>query len=77
MKRSRFHRWWGLGGWPSRPCSAKPRPDYRAFARRTDNLPGLIAAHFEEEEEVLLPLIDRSLTTEQFEKEIGGAAAHP
>jgi hemerythrin-like domain-containing protein len=57
--------------------AAKPRPDYRAFARRADNLLGLIAAHFEEEEEVLLPLIDRSLTPEQFEKETGGAAAHP
>jgi hemerythrin-like domain-containing protein len=56
---------------------AKPRPDYRAFARRTDNLLGLITAHFEEEEDVLLPLIDRSLTAEQFKKELGGAAAHP
>jgi hemerythrin-like domain-containing protein len=47
-----------------------PKPDYRAFARRADNLLGLVSAHFEEEEEVLLPLIDAALTREQFEKEM-------
>lgn len=36
----------------------KPRPDWTAFVRRTDNLLGLITAHFEEEEEVLLPWLE-------------------
>jgi hemerythrin-like domain-containing protein len=47
------------------------------FARRTDNLLGLVWAHFEEEEEVLLPLIDTNMSLEQFERELGaGAGAH-
>jgi hemerythrin-like domain-containing protein len=54
--------------------SSSARPDYTAFARRTDNLLGLISAHFEEEEEVLLPIIDAALTAEQFEQEMRGAA---
>lgn len=52
----------------------KPKPDATAFARRTDNLLGLLLAHFEEEEEVLLPILDKSMTAEQFEQEIGGGA---
>lgn len=51
----------------------KPKPDVTAFVRRTDNLLGLISAHFEEEEEVLLPILDKAMTPEQFEKEIGAA----
>lgn len=51
--------------------SKKPSPDAKAFARRTDNLLGLLWAHFEEEEEVLLPLLDKSMTPEQFEREMG------
>lgn len=56
--------------------AAKPKPDFQAFTRRTDNLLGLIDAHFEEEEEVLLPLIDKAMTAEQFEKEVGGRSTH-
>ncbi|NUQ77020.1 MAG: hemerythrin domain-containing protein [Polyangiaceae bacterium] len=51
--------------------AAKPSPDAKAFARRTDNLLGLLWAHFEEEEEVLLPLLDKNMTPEQFEHEMG------
>lgn len=50
--------------------SGKANPDVEAFARRTDHLLGLIAAHFEEEEEVLLPLIDKRMSREQFKREI-------
>jgi hypothetical protein len=35
-----------------------PEPDSRGFARRGNQLLGLITAHFEEEEEVLLPILD-------------------
>lgn len=45
----------------------KDAPDYVAFARRTDNLLGLLWAHFEEEEQVLLPIVDQRLSAEQFE----------
>ncbi len=51
--------------------SKKASPDYVAFARRTDNLIGLLWAHFEEEDEVLLPYVDKTMTREQFEKELG------
>lgn len=54
--------------------AAKPSPDAVAFARRADNLLGLIWAHFEEEEEVLLPILDRTMTREQFEREVGSGA---
>lgn len=50
--------------------AARPAPDYLDFARKADNLLGLIDAHFEEEEQVLLPLIDHAMTKEQFEKEM-------
>jgi hemerythrin-like domain-containing protein len=46
-------------------------PDVAAFMRRADNLLGLIWAHFEEEEEVLLPILDRTMTKEDFDREIG------
>ena len=35
------------------------RTDARAFARRTDRLLGLLAAHFEVEDQVFLPVLDR------------------
>lgn len=58
--------------------AAKPTPDYRAFARRADNLLGLLEGHFEEEEQVLLPLIDRSMTRQQFEAAVSEHGdAHP
>ncbi len=55
----------------------KPKLDAAKFARRADNLLGLIWAHFEEEEEVLLPLIDKGMSKAQFERELGpGTGAH-
>jgi hemerythrin-like domain-containing protein len=55
----------------------KPKIDAVKFARRADNLLGLIWAHFEEEEEVLLPFIDKGMSKAQFEHELGpGAGAH-
>ena len=52
--------------------------DAVAFARKTDRLLGLISAHFEEEEEVLLPILDKATTREALEKELemGGHAKH-
>jgi hemerythrin-like domain-containing protein len=55
----------------------KPKVDAAKFTRRADNLLGLIWAHFEEEEEVLLPFIDKGMSKAQFERELGpGAGAH-
>jgi hemerythrin-like domain-containing protein len=45
--------------------------DVVAFRRRADNLLGLIWAHFEEEEQVLLPILDRTMSKEDFDREIG------
>ena len=53
--------------------SAAPAFDAVRFVRDTDRLLGLIAAHFEKEEEVLLPVLDESMTREQVEKELGMA----
>jgi len=53
-----------------------PTPDSKAFARAADRLLGIIGAHFEKEEEVFLPLIDRSMTREEVEKALGAPAAH-
>lgn len=50
--------------------AAKETPDVEAFARRSDNLLGLLWAHFEEEEEVLLPLIDSGMNPEDFKREV-------
>lgn len=50
--------------------------DATRFARNTDRLLGLIAAHFEEEEEVLLPILDKSMTREELEKELGMGEGH-
>ena len=42
--------------------SARDRPtDARAFARRADRLLGLLTAHFEVEDQVFLPVLDRAL----------------
>ncbi len=46
-------------------------PDTTAFVRRADNLLGLIWAHFEEEEVVLLPILDRTMSKEEFDREVG------
>ena len=41
-----------------------------AFARRAMHLVGLLRGHFEVEEQVLLPVLDRTMTTEQFQREV-------
>ena len=52
----------------------KKTVDAVKFARRADNLLGLLSAHFEEEEEVLLPFIDKGMSKEQAEHELGRGA---
>jgi hemerythrin-like domain-containing protein len=54
----------------------KPKPDVTMFARKADNLLGLVLAHFECEEEVLLPVIDKTMTKEEFERAVGTAHKH-
>jgi hemerythrin-like domain-containing protein len=46
-------------------------PDIVAFTRAAHRLLGLISAHFEEEEEVLLPILDKTMSKKQFEEELG------
>jgi hemerythrin-like domain-containing protein len=62
-----------VGRWIAelRAESDKARIDAAKFARRTDNLLGLLWAHFEEEEEVLLPFIDKGMSKAQFERALG------
>lgn len=45
-------------------------PDVKTFSRKSFKLLGLISAHFEEEEEVLLPILDKSMTPAEFKTEI-------
>jgi len=47
-----------------------PTHDGVVFRRNADQLLGLILAHFEDEEEVLLPILDATMTAEEFEREI-------
>lgn len=51
--------------------AGKPEPDVIAFTRRADNVLGLLRAHFEEEEEVLLPILDKTMTKAEFEAAVG------
>src|SRR5688500_18408140 len=51
--------------------AADPSSSAITFARSADRLLGLISAHFEEEEEVLLPILAMSMTKEEFEAELG------
>lgn len=46
------------------------------FTRKTDQLLGLLYAHFEEEEEVLLPILDKSMTPAEFKEEIFSGSTH-
>lgn len=59
-----------------RTSASKSEFDAVRFTRDTDRVLGLIAAHFEKEEEVLLPVLDATMTREQVEKELGMNAAH-
>ena len=51
-------------------------PDAERFSRHADQLLGLILAHFECEEEVLLPILDWTMTSEDFQREIA-SKGHP
>lgn len=51
----------------------QPAFNAHGFARETDRLLGLVEAHFEAEEDVLLPLVDAAMTREAFEREVGPA----
>lgn len=53
---------------------ASPDADVAAFVRHTDRLLGLVLAHFECEEEVLLPILDRTMTRADLARMVG---AHP
>jgi hemerythrin-like domain-containing protein len=53
--------------------AASPAPDVVGFARGADRLFALIEAHWEEEEEVLLPILERAYgTADDFERAVGG-----
>jgi hemerythrin-like domain-containing protein len=45
--------------------------DAKAFARAADGTLAVIAAHFEKEEEVFLPLLDRSMTRAELDAALG------
>jgi iron-sulfur cluster repair protein YtfE (RIC family) len=47
--------------------------DIAAFRRRADNLLGLVEAHFELEERVLFPILDRSVSPAAFGAHVGDA----
>lgn len=51
--------------------------DAVAFARRADNLFGVILAHFELEEHVLFPILDRSVSPAAFRARPEEALARP
>lgn len=56
--------------------AAEKSPNLKKFSRQADQLIGLIKAHFENEEEILLPILDKSMTAEQFKTEILDEKTH-
>lgn len=50
--------------------------DGRAFARAADGTLRIIAAHFEKEEEVFLPLLDRTMTRTELDRALGTPTDH-
>ncbi|GMU67149.1 MAG: hypothetical protein AMXMBFR36_34230 [Acidobacteriota bacterium] len=56
--------------------AAAASPDAKAFARAADRTLGVIAAHFEKEEEVFLPVLDRSMTRAEVEAVLAKPPAH-
>ncbi len=56
--------------------STRKSTDARDFVRKVDRLLELIMAHFASEEDVLLPILDRSMTPEEFDREIGSKSGH-
>ena len=62
--------WLAEFNWRARQTSGPP------YLVGRNNLLGLIWAHFEEEEEVLLPILDRTMSAEEFQREILDHAQH-
>ena len=56
--------------------AAAAPPDATAFARAADRTLGVIGAHFEKEEEVFLPLLDRSMTRAEVEAVLAKPSPH-
>lgn len=55
---------------------AKDSPDAAAFSQKAVHLVGLLRAHFEVEEQVLLPILDTTMTPAEFKREVGDRMAH-
>lgn len=53
-----------------RAMAEDPKADAGVFARKADRLLGLLSAHFESEEQVLLPILDRSMSPGEFKREV-------
>lgn len=56
--------------------STKQDPDAAAFALTAHQLTGLLRGHFEVEEEVLLPVLDETMTADQFQREVADRMGH-
>lgn len=56
--------------------AAKSSPDAASFSEKAVHLVGLLRAHFEVEEQVLLPILDATMSPEEFKREIGDRMAH-
>jgi hemerythrin-like domain-containing protein len=50
--------------------AARPGTDARAFSCQAEKLLGLISAHLEQDEQVLFPILDQSMTATEFCEEI-------
>lgn len=48
-----------------------------SFSRRADQLLGLVLAHLEAEDEVLLPVLDRTMTPAEFERDVMAVQPQP
>ena len=56
--------------------ASQPSPDIAAFALTAHHLTGLLHGHFEVEEEVLLPVLDRTMTAAEFQREVADRMPH-
>ena len=56
--------------------STKQDPDIAAFELTAHQLTGLLRGHFEVEEEVLLPVLDKTMTADEFQREVADRMDH-
>lgn len=56
--------------------ASQPTPDAAAFSLTAHHLTGLLLGHFEIEEQVLLPVLDKTMTPEQFQREVADKMPH-